>query len=706
MKESYCTHIEINDKTRLDLFTPSCFRVRYSGLNGEKFPAKYEIPFAVGKVTDWDGVPYDEENQGCIKIVKTQDITIKLRLTDGYKGIGFIVFDADGKRIFPVDQPRYGMFVNKCIVFDSASFFGEFSGCSRYAHVFYDKQTGEYSQMLPMDALLDVFFIYGKTYKQCYATFNELVGAEPLLPVKAYGGNQTQHLGAKGNQRLLMQTARLLRERDIPCDNLIIDYEWGDGADGGKELPWGSRLDWSSEYSYPLSPKQMLDELQKLHFDVALIHHSIPDYKDRCDEDWVCSPRDPDEWWEKIDKLIFEGVKGTWQDTRQSDVTDSHIYNGFCKRLGKRPHFIADYDMYGISGWTAEHVFSPIKQRIGGRRTPYRWTGDMTLGSFEELAYQIKAITNEHGALKGVSYITNDDMRIGGLKLAVRAEQFMCFNSVMRSHNPKPWETGKDSDELLARMAIDAEKSDGALSAEERSDAQLLGLIGEDREQERLIKKFLKLRYRLIPYIYTAARQTFDSGIPITRPLMIEFENDENCNRNQYPRQYMFGDKLLVCPVYTDAPEMKVYFPSGCEWIDFFTGEKHSGGCEEVIDTSDLERMPVFVKNGSGITTRNDKNYIVPAENETVNIEIFGTGEDKIELYEDDGQSFGYMTGECSFTTIYTKTTDKRVEIKILPRQGHYKEAVKKRTFAVVRGGKRIEFEADAQKTCNFIFDI
>ena len=255
-------------------------------------------------------------------------------------------------------------------------------------------------------------------------------------------------------------------------------------------------------------------------------------------------------------------------------------------------------------------------------------------------------------------------------------------------------------------MAINAEKSDGALSAEEQSDARLLGLIGEDEEQERLIKKFLKLRYRLIPYIYTAARQTFDSGIPITRPLMIEFENDENCNRNQYPRQYMFGDKLLVCPVYTDAPEMKVYFPSGCEWIDFFTGEKHSGGREQTIDTSDLERMPVFVKNGSGITMRNDKNYIVPAENETVNIEIFGTGNDKIVLYEDDGQSFGYKNGEFSFTTIYTKTTDKRVEIKILPRQGHYKGAVQKRTFAVVRGGKRAEFEADAQKTCNFIFDI
>lgn len=700
--KSYCTHIDINEKTRLDLFTSSCFRVRYSDLEGEKFPEKYEIPFAVGKVTNWDAVWYEEESEGCTKTVKTKELTIKLRSTVGYNGIGFLVYDKEGKRLFPVDEPKYGMFVNKCIVFDSASFFGEYSGCSRYAHAFYDKESGEYSRMLPKDALLDLFFIHGNTYKQCYAMFNELVGAEPLLPIKAYGGIQTQHLGAKGNQRLLMQTARLFRQRDIPCDNLIIDYEWGDGADGGKELPWGSGLDWSSEYKYPLSPKQMIDELQNMGFDVTLIHHSIPDYEGRCDEEWVCSPRNADEWWKKIDSLISDGVKGTWQDTRQNDVTDSRIYEGFSKRLGKRPHFIANYDMYSISGWTAEHVFSPIKQRIGGRRTPYHWTGDMTLGSFEEFSYQIKAIINEHGALKGVSYITNDGMRIGGLKLAVRAEQFMCFNSVMRSHNPKPWETGKSADELLARMAINGEKEDVC----DRSSAQLLGLIGEDLEQQRLIRKFLKLRYRLLPYIYTTARQTYDGGIPITRPLMIEFEGDENCNRNQYPREYMFGDKILVCPVYTDLSEMKIYFPSGCDWIDFFTGKKYSGGCEKIIDVSDLETMPVFVKNGSVITTCNEKNYIVQGQNERINLEIFGTGNDKIALYEDDGQSFGYKKGECSFTEIYAKITENTVQLKILPRQGHFNGAVKMRTFAVVRGEKSVEFSVDTEKICEFIFDI
>lgn len=693
----YCTHIKVTDNVRLDLFTPSCFRLRVSELDGDKFPDKYEIPFAVGKIDAWGGVPYEETNEGCIKAIKTDELIIKLRSIDGYNGIGFIVYDSDEKRLFPVDAPKYGMFVNKCIVFDSASFFGEYSGCSRFAHAFYDKETGEYSQMLVEDALLDIFFIYGKTYKRGYDLFNTLVGAEPLLPIKAYGGNQTQHLGANGNQDLLMKTARLLRERDIPCDNLIVDFEWGDGADGKVEVPWGSRIDWSSEYCYPLSPKQMIDELRQLHFDVALIHHSIPDYDGRCDEDWVCSPRDAAVWWAKIDELISDGITGTWQDTRQSDVTDARIYHGFCKRLGKRPYFIADYDMYGISGWTAEHCFSPVKQRIGGRRTPYRWTGDMSmaLDNFDELSYQIKAITNEHGALKGVSYITNDGMRVGCLKLAVRSEQFLCFNSVMRSHNPKPWETGKNSDELAARMAIGAEiKKDSDI----KSEAELLGLSGKGGEQERLIKRFLKLRYRLIPYIYTAARQTYDTGVPITRPLMIEFENDELCNRNQYPRQYMFGDKLLVCPVYSDAPNMQVYLPAGFEWIDFFTGEKYKGGREITVDVTDLEKLPIFVKNGTVITTWNERNFIVPGKEDVVNLEVFGTGSDSATLYEDDGESFGYMRGECSFTRIFTEATDKNISVTIMPRQGRYKGANKKRIFAVVRGNKRIEFEVDTEQ--------
>lgn len=595
------------------------------------------------------------------------------------------------------------MFVNKCIVFDSASFFGEYSGCSRYAHAFYDKNTGEYSEMLDSDSLYDVFFIAGETYKDCYAQFNALVGAEPLLPIKDYGYSQTQHLGADGNQRVFMRLAETLRERKIPCDNLILDFEWGDGVDEEREVKWGSRLKWASGYKTPLSPPEMLKKLQGMHFDVSVIHHSIPDYAGRCDEDWVNNPYPAETWWKSVDELIADGVKGTWQDTRQTDVTDSRIYNGLCKRLGERPHFLGSYDVYYKSGWTGEHMFTAFKQRIGGRRTPYRWTGDMSLGLWDELAFQVEAITNCECALKGVSYVTNDDLRTGGTALAVRSAQFQCFNSVMRSHNPKPWESGGSADELAARMAIDGSVKGAATCT---ADDVLLGLNSIDAERERIIREYIKLRYRLIPYIYSAARKTYDTGLPITRPLMIEFESDANCRDNRYPLEYMFGDKLLVAPVCTQDKEMSVYLPDGSDWIDFFTGQRYTGGREITYDVSDIEKMPVFVRDGGIVLGWDDCEYIEPAKQRTVVINVFGCGSDSATLYEDDGVSFEYKKGGCAFTEICAVSDKDGVEISVSPRSGSFAGATKKRSFAVVRQGRREEFEVDGNKAFKARFEI
>src|SRR5699024_2028344 len=139
--------------------------------------------------------------------------------------LAFMVETLQGRRLYPEVAPRYGMFKNHCILFDAASFWKEESNSSRYSHWFYRRETGRYDILLKEDALLDTYFIRAETYQKGYALLNELVGAEPMLPKKGYGYYQTQHLGAKGSQPLLMQTAALLRERDIPCDTLILDYE-------------------------------------------------------------------------------------------------------------------------------------------------------------------------------------------------------------------------------------------------------------------------------------------------------------------------------------------------------------------------------------------------------------------------------------------------------------------------------------------------
>lgn len=580
-------------------------------------------------------------------------------------------------------------------MFDAASYFNEYSACSRYCHWFYNPDTGRYDIPLAEDKLFDTYFLWGENYRDCYRQYNELVGAEPMLLKKAYGYTQTQHISARGTQEKLMAVARELRARDIPCDTLIIDYEWGDGSDGGKELPWGSRLDWSSEYKKPLSPEDMIKELQALHYDVMVIHHSIPAYEGRNDEDWVCAEYDAELWWNKMHALMDAGICGTWQDTRKTDVTDARIYAGMQAYYGKnrRAAFLCNYDLFYEMSWTKDQMLFPVHQRVGGRRTPYRWTGDMAFKRWEDLAFQIKAIANEHAALKGISYLTNDCMRLATREISVRSCQFLCFNSVLRSHQPKPWDTSDDPDLLAESMAIGKEK----IAEKETAEAK------EDRVQEAILRKFIKLRYRLFPYLYTLARETYDTGLPMTRPLMLEFEHDKNCNRNQYPYEYMLGSRMLVAPIWHGGDTVQVYLPAGTDWVDFFTGEIHRGGKEIAVDISNLEYFPVFVRAGSVIPFGVERNWLDEPD-KTLTLAVFGEGEDEFTLYEDDGVTLGYQSGEYAVTKISSKAQNGKVSITVGAAEGSYHGMPQVREIAVYYRGRIEKKTVTSNQTVEYFF--
>lgn len=673
----YCTKVFVTENIRLDLFTDTAFRVRISSLEGEAFPPQYDIPFAVGKTTPWKPVAYttDTKDSSMLAVI-TKSLRIYVRKENGT----FLVERADGKRLYPEAAPKYGMFLNHCIVFDSASFHGEPSLCSRFSHWFYSEGSGLYDVHLAEDALFDTYFIYGESYRSGYAQFNELVGAEPLLARKGYGYYQTQHLASEGTQARLMRVAELLREHDIPCDTLILDFEWGDG--GSDDVPWGSRLEWRESYRSPLSPKEMIAKLKEMHYDVMVILHNVPAYEGRSDEGWVCYEYPEDVWWEKMQSLLADGVAGTWQDTRQTDVSNARIYRGLEERTGRRVRMLCNYDVYRDSSWTKECVMIPFKQRIGGRRTPFSWTGDMSLEKWSELAFQVQAIVGDQGALKGISYLTNDASRLGERALAMRGDQFLAFNSVARSHNHKPWQRSESPEEFAERIAINKEKGETRRQTEE----ELLGLARPDPVREENARRYLKLRYRLFPYLYSAARETYDTGLPMTRPLMVAFEGDENCNAGQYPKEYMFGDSLLVCPVLSPESKMKAYFPKG-EWIGFFDGKCYPGWCERELDVSDASVLPLFVKSGSVLPMRTPCSYLDEAD-EVLELHIFGEGESTFILYEDDGDSLGYRSGEYAFTRIRSSVKENEVCLTIGAAEGDYRGKLAERKIKAVWHGR------------------
>ncbi len=676
---NYCTKIQISERIRVDLFSPTMFRIRVSDIEGERFPDAYDIPFAVGHTAPWDEVPYTIEKAGANRKIVTDALVLYCHSQDAR----FIVEKPNGQRLYPSAEPQYGMFLNHCIVFDSANFHKNPTSCSRYCHWFYNPKTKLYDISLPQDALFDTYFIYAEDYAHGYAEFNALVGAEPMLSRKGFGFYQTQHLSKNGTQALLLQTADQLRRRAIPCDTLILDFEWGDGANGGEEIfPWGQRLDWADTYCTPLSPADMVKKLGEDGFDVMLIHHSIPDYPDHADEAWICKKYAGDIWYQKFFEKLDIGIAGTWQDTRKTDVTNARIYQKMQQHLGdKRCSFLGNYELFENCSWMKDTNFIPDKQRIGGRRTPFAWTGDMSYTLWDELKFQIRGITNEHGALKGISYLTNDDMRVGGRKLSVRSNQFLCFNSVVRAHNAKPWQGNIDLDEFADSIAISADKK----SELAQSDTHLLGLDSVDTVQEDIIRKFLTIRYRLLPYIYTAARTAYDCGLPICRPLMIAYPDDTQCNQNQWPLEYLFGGEMLICPIYTPDDEMTVYLPRGNDWVDFLTGERYFGGQSLTVSTLDLSYLPIFVKAGAILPMLDESDRIDPrADRLPLTLQCYAGRGGHFELYEDDGVSLGYQRGEFAKLDICVED-GARWRLQIAPVIGTYPDMPNTRKVTVRR---------------------
>ena len=205
--------------------------------------------------------------------------------------------------------------------------------------------------------------------------------------------------------------------------------------------------------------------------------------------------------------------------------------------------------------------------------------------------------------------------------------------------------------------------------------------------REENARRYLKLRYRLFPYLYSAVRETYDTGLPMTRPLMVAFEEDENCNAGQYPSEYMFGDSLLVCPVCSPEPKMKAYFPKG-EWIGFSDGARYAGGCEHELDVSDPSILPLFVRSGAVLPMRRACSYLDDAD-EVLELHIFGEGEGGSMLYEDDGESLGYRGGEYAFTRICSSVTDEEIRLTIGAAEGEYGGMLPQRKIVAMWHGRK-----------------
>jgi alpha-D-xyloside xylohydrolase len=155
-----------------------------------------------------------------------------------------------------------------------------------------------------------------------------------------------------------------------------------------------------------------------------------------------------------------------------------------------------------------------------------------------------------------------------------------------------------------------------------------------------------RLRYRLMPYIYSTAAGTFHNDGSIMRPLVMDFAADEQTL--DVGDQYLFGSSILVAPVYEyRARRRQVYLPAGVDWYEFESGVRHGGG-QWLDAAAPLARMPLFVKAGAIIPTGPAAQFVAEALNSNLTLLVYPGANGKFELVEDDGTSYAYERGEFS----------------------------------------------------------
>jgi alpha-glucosidase len=197
---------------------------------------------------------------------------------------------------------------------------------------------------------------------------------------------------------------------------------------------------------------------------------------------------------------------------------------------------------------------------------------------------------------------------------------------------------------------------------------------------EDIIRKYLKLRYELLPFLYTTLEEAHRTGVPLFRPLLLNYQGDTNTYN--LDDQFMIGEDLLVAPILKpDVTKRLVYLPAGT-WYDYWTNKKHTGGTMITVDAP-LETVPMFVRAGAMIPTAPPRNYVgeKPGDPVTVNVYPDDRGVASGALYEDDGKSPAYKRGMFRRTRMSARREGDAFVVSIDSTEGEYSPGTRALNF-------------------------
>jgi alpha-glucosidase/alpha-D-xyloside xylohydrolase len=292
------------------------------------------------------------------------------------------------------------------------------------------------------------------------------------------------------------------------------------------------------------------------------------------------------------------------------------------------------------------------------RYASFLWSGDV-YSTWETLKTHIPIGINT--GLSGIAYWGTD---IGGFvptkeftaELYLRWFQFGAFCPLFRCHGrtwklrlPWGWNTGDPG-------PIEIRNYDGAAIP----DASQL----HNPQVEPICRKYLELRYRMLPYLYSAVRECATTGMPIMRALWLHYPDDPTAVARS--DEYLWGRDILVAPVVEkNSTSRQVYLPRG-GWYDFWTGEHVEGG-REITREVDLETLPLYVRAGAILPLGPVKQYAEEMVDQPLSISIYPGADASFLLYEDDGRSFNHRKGEWMGTQLHWNDARRVLSLRLSP---------------------------------------
>ncbi len=540
---------------------------------------------------------------------------------------------------------------------------------------------------------VDFYFMAGETYDEVISGYRTLTGKASLYPKWSLGFWQSRERYTTQDE--LVGTLAEMRRRGIPVDNIVQDWMYW------KEDQWGSHE--FDETRFP-DPEKMLDDVHAMHgrFMISVwpkFYTNTEHYKelkaagyaythaeDTAIVDWLghgqsfydaYSEGGRKMFWRQMDETLYsrygKKIDAWWMDASEPNLRDC-LPMDYLKwlltptALGPSTEYLNAYSLVNAdaiyNGQRAvdpdKRVFLLTRNGFAGlqRYSTASWSGDIGT-SWYDMRMQMAA-----GLNYSMAGLPMWGMDIGG------------FSVMNKFHNPA---NADEWQELQTRWHqfgtfVPLFRTHGQYPRRE-----LWNIAPEGSQAYESILSYMKLRYNLMPYLYSLAGAVHFEDYTMMRGLPMDFPGDPKVR--DLSDQWMFGPALMPCPVYEyKARSREVYFPEG-GWYDFYTGAYIAGGQTLTADAP-YERIPLYVRAGSIIPFGPDMQWSDEKPADNIRLYVYAGRDADFTLYEDDGVTYGYEKG--AYATIPIHWDDASRTLTIGARKGSFPGMLEERTFTVV----------------------